>query len=168
MKLHDSMIAEQAHTLLDGFGHEVVGLHLAVERKLKAIGAPHITWRMDTGETGFFRALAGKRRDLLVIEHERFCEFAVLISAHGLGKVLHVAWMVLVTARLASDVRRLFRFETEPGQRFEIGAELDVFDVMDLKAFIGISRLALRQAIRDVTDDETAAGALMSEEERGE
>ena len=42
----------------------------------------------------------------------------------------------------------------EPEARFDIGGELDVFDVMDLKAFIGITRLALKQAIRELTDDD--------------
>ena len=153
MKLHESMIAEQSHTLLDGYGHEVVGLHLGVERKLEAIGAPNISWRMDTAETGFFRALAGKRRDLLVIEHAQLQEYSVLISARRQGKVLHVAWMLLVTARRASDLRRAVQLDVEPGTRFDIGTELDVFDVMDLKAFVGITRLALMRAIRELTDN---------------
>ena len=59
MKLDESMITEQSHMLLDGFGHEVVGLHLAIERRLRSIGDPEISWRMETAETGFFRALAG-------------------------------------------------------------------------------------------------------------
>ena len=59
MKLDESMITEQSHMLLDGFGHEVVGLHLAIERCLRSIGDPEISWRMETAETGFFRALAG-------------------------------------------------------------------------------------------------------------
>jgi hypothetical protein len=162
------MIAEQAHSVLDGAGREVVGLHLAVERHLRSIGDPAISWRMETAETGFLRALAGKRRDVLVIEHARLREYVVLISARAHGRVLHVAWMVLLTPRLAGDLRRLVRFEAEPGARFDIGAELDLFDVMDLKAFLGITRLALRQAIRDITDDETAAAGLMADAEQGE
>ena len=168
MKLSELMIAEQAHSVIDGAGREVVGLHLAVERHLRSIGDPDISWRMDTAETGFLRALAGKRRDVLVVEHSRLREYVVLISARAHGRVLHVAWMILLTPRLTGDLRRLVRFEAEPGARFEIGAELDVFDVMDLKAFIGITRLALKQAIREVTDDEAVAEELMSEAERGE
>ena len=67
MRLHEFMIADQVHSVLDGLGREVVGLHLAVERSLRSIGAPEISWRMETAETGFFRALAGKRRDMLMI-----------------------------------------------------------------------------------------------------
>ena len=158
MRLHGLLIADQTHSVLDGLGGEVVGLHLAVERKLQTIGDPEISWRMETAETGFFRALAGKRRDMLVIEHSRLREYAVLISSRAHGRVLHVAWMVLVTPRLASDLRRIVRFEAEPGTRFELGAELDVFDVMDLRAFVSISRLVLRSAIRELTDDESVLG----------
>jgi hypothetical protein len=168
VKLSELMIADQAHSVLDRVGREVVGLHLAVERHLHSIGDPSISWRMETAETGFLRALAGKRRDVLLIQHARLREYVVLISARAHGRVLHVAWMVLVTPRLASDLRRLVRFEAEPGARFDIGAELDVFDVLDLKAFIGITRLALRQAIREITDDEAAAPGLMSDAERNE
>jgi len=168
MKLSELMIADQAHSVIDGAGHEVVGLHLAVERRLRSIGDPSISCRMETAETGFLRALAGKRRDVLLIEHARLREYVVLISSHAHGRVLHVAWMILLTPRLGGGLRRLVRLEAEAGARSEIGAQLDVFDVMDLKAFIGITRLVLRQAIREITDDESAAAELTSEAERDE
>jgi len=154
MRLYEAMIADQSCVLLDGLGQEAVGLFLAVERKLAAMAAPDVTWRMATADTGLVQAFLGKRRDLLVIEHRRLREYAVLISCRAYGAVLHVAWMVLVTPRLANDLHRALRFNTDRGSRFEIGAELDVFDVADLKAFIGITRLALRAAIRELTDDE--------------
>ena len=64
--------------------------------------------------------------------------------------------MVLITPRLRNDLYRATRFNEEPAARFEIGSELDVFDVMDLKAFFAITRLALRNAVRELTDDESA------------
>lgn len=167
MKLSERMIAEQAHTVLDGAGRDAVGLQLAVERHLRAIGDPAISWRMETAETSFLRALVGRRRDVLAIEHKRLPEHVVLISARAHGRVLHVAWMVLVTPRLAGDLRRLVQLDAEPGKRFEVGAE-DIFGVMDLKAYLGITRIALRKAIRDITDDETAAAELMADAEQGE
>ena len=155
MRLHECKIADEAHWILDGLGHDVVGLLLAVERKLAALHDPDISWRTTTAETGFFRALAGKRRDVLVIEHSRFREHAVLVSCKAHGVVLHVSWMVVVTPRLANDMQRLIRFEKGPGQRFDVGAELDVFDVMDLRAFFDITRLVLKKAMRELTDDES-------------
>ena len=55
MKLHEMNVVEQSETLLDGFGHEAVGLHLAVERKLAAVGVPGVAWRMESGGTRCFR-----------------------------------------------------------------------------------------------------------------
>jgi hypothetical protein len=154
VKIQDCMISDQAYTLLDGLGQHEVGLHLAVERKLKAIGDPEITSTTASGETGFFRALFGKRRDLLVIRNSRFSEYAVLIAARAHGTALHVAWMVLVQPRLVRDVRRALQVDAEPGARFAIGAELDAIDLMDVRGFFAVTRLALKHAIRELTDQE--------------
>lgn len=163
MKLTELMITDQVHNVLDGVGREAVGLQLAVERRLRSIGDPDISFRMETAETGFLRALAGKRRDVMLIEHARLREYVVLISAQARGRALHVAWMFLLTPRVSSRLRRIVRFDVEPDERSEVGVQLDVFDVLDLKAFIGITRLALRQAIREITNDEAAAAELSSE-----
>lgn len=154
MKLHEMMIAEQFDSLLDGLGHETVGLQLAVERKLEAVGAPAVSWHMETGETGLFKALAGKRRDFLCIEHSRLREYTVLISARPFGTALHVSWLLLVMPRLANDLRRAIRLGTEREARFDIGAELDVFDNLDFNAFLSLTRLALKTAIRELTDSD--------------
>ncbi len=160
MKIQDCMISDQAHSLLDGLGPHEVGLHRAVQRKLATIGAPDITWAMETGETGFLRAMLGKRRDVLLIQNIHFTEYAVLVAARSHGTVLHVAWMVLVEPRLARDVRRALRLDADPGRRFEVGAELDAIDMIDLRAFIGITRLALTHAIRELTDGDADDEAL--------
>jgi hypothetical protein len=154
MLIRDAWIPEQSHTVLDGLGGEVVGFHDAAERKLSAIGDPEISWRMETGETGFFRALLGKRRDLLVISHKNFPEYNVLLAARAHGTTLHVAWMLRVEPRLAKDLRRALRIDAEPGTRFEIGSEMDTIDLMDFRAFLGITRLVLKHAVRELTDRE--------------
>ena len=166
MKLVEAMTAEQLHATLDGLGREEVGLPLAIERKLSSIGAPGINWRMDTAETGFLTALRGKRRDVLVIEHQRFREHTVLIAARAHGTVLHVAWLLMVAPRLLNDLRRAVQLDAEPGARFDIEAEMTPIELMDLKAFIGISKLALRHAIQQLSDrDQDNANFL---EESGE
>jgi len=154
MLIRDAWIPDQSHMVLDGLGDEVVGFRDAVEGKLSAIGDPEISWRMETGETGFFRALLGKRRDLLVITHKNFPEYNVLLAARAHGTALHVAWMLLVEPRLAKDLRRALRIDAEPGTRFEIGAEMDAIDLMDLRAFLGITRLVFKNAIRALSDQE--------------
>jgi hypothetical protein len=152
--IRDAWVPDQSHTVLDGLGDEVVGFYDAVERKLAAIGDPEISWRFETGETGFFRALVGKRRDLLVITHEKFTEYNVLLAARAHGTALHVAWMLMVEPRLAKDLRRALRLDAEPGTRFEIGSEMDAIDLMDFRAFLGITRLVLKHAVRELTDQE--------------
>ena len=154
MLIRDAWIPDQSHTVLDGLGHEIVAFHDAIEAKLSAIAAPGISWRMETGETGFFRALLGKRRDLLVITHKNFPEYNVLLAARPHGSALHVAWMLLVEPRFAKDVRRALRLDSEPGTRFEIGSEMDAIDLMDFRAFLGITRLVLKHAIRELTDQD--------------
>jgi hypothetical protein len=158
MKLHEMMIAEQFDTLLEGLGQEAVGLQLGVERRLAAIGAPGVSWGMESGETGFFRALAGRRRDLLCIDYHRLPEYRVLISARPFGSVLHVSWFLFVSPKIGKDIRRAFRLGAEPGKRFEVGAELDFFDLCDLNAFVGLTKLALRAAIRELADAEPEVG----------
>lgn len=154
MKLHEMMIAEQFDTLLEGLGQEAVGLQLGVERRLAAMGAPGVSWGMESGEIGFFRALAGRRRDLLCIDYDRLPEYRVLISARPFGSVLHVSWFLFVSPKIGKDIRRAFRLGAEPGKRFEVGAELDLFDLCDLNAFVGLTKLALRAAIRELADAE--------------
>lgn len=154
MKLRDCLISDRSDLVIDGSGEEVVGFHVAVERKLASIRDPEISWRMETGETGFFGALLGKRRDLLVIENKKFPEYAVLVAARAHGTALHVVWMLLIEPRFAKDVRRALRLDAEPGTRFEVGSELDAIDLMDLRAFLGITRLVFKDAIRALTDHE--------------
>jgi hypothetical protein len=157
MKLRDCMIVEQHHAVIDHLGHEVIGLHLAIERRLRAIGDPEITWAMHSAEPGFLRAIIGKRRDVLVISHSRLREYLVLIACRPHGTVLHTAWIALVVPRLANDLRRAVRPDVEAGSRFDVGSELDVFDALDLHAYFAITRLALKDAIHELADREIEA-----------
>ncbi len=169
MKLHEMMIAEQFDTLLDNLGLEAVGLQLAVERKLSAIAAEGVTWRMESGDTGLLRALSGKRRDLLRIDYAKLPEYSVLIYARPFGSALQICWFLFAAPRLVNDIRRALRMEADAGSRFEVGAELDLFDLADLNAFIGATKLALRFAIRQLTDaaDDLDDGANTDRNELG-
>jgi hypothetical protein len=161
MKLANN-IAEQTHVVLDGCGDDEVGFQLAVERKLELVGAPNIAWSVESGDTGFFRALAGKRRDFLAIRDGRFREYTVLVSARPTGTALHVSWILLADARLLNDLRRVARVEGADGDRLAIGAECDAFAMLDLVDFIAVTRLAFRAAIREFArfDDEAFADRL--------
>ena len=154
MKLRDSWIPDQSHTVLDGLGDEAIGFFIAAERKLSAIGDAGVYWRMQSGETGFLRGLFGKRRDVLVINHKNFPEYNVVLAARAHGTALHLAWLLLIEPRFAKDLRRAFQIGAEPGTRFEIGSEMDAIDLIDLRAFLGITRMVFKDAIRALTNNE--------------
>lgn len=150
MKLHESMVVEQSDTLLDGLGNEAVGFYLAVERKLELIEAPGVTWEMESGDTGLLRAMLGRRTDFLRVRHARFSEYSVLISARPNGTTLHLSWLMLATARLANDLRRSLRLDGDGVGRFDVGAELDLLDVLRLNDFFAVTKLAFRSAIHAI------------------
>lgn len=164
MKLHEAMIVEKSDVVLDGLGDEAVGLYAAVERKLALIDAPGITWEIESGETSFVGALAGKFRDFLTIRHDRFREYTVLVSARRTGRVLHLSWIVVARARLMNDLKRAVRLDGEAEGRFQLGAELDFFDALDLNDFFAVTKLAFRAAVREfgqpdeAEDDHAGAG----------
>jgi len=155
------MIAQQSHLVLDKYGSEAVEFHRSIETKLEEIGDPNISYEMDSADVGFVRGLAGVRREFLVVRHRKFGEYAVLISGKAHGTALHVAWMIMTSARLSSDLRRMVRRDDASASRFSIAAELDLFDCMDLEAFLGVARLAFKYAVREVTGDKGDDGSLM-------
>ncbi len=164
IRLRDFMIAEQLHRILEGLGDEAVGLTVAVERQLRAVAAPHVSWQMDTVETGPLRGLTGKRRDFLVVQHEHLREYRVLVCGRAYGTALQASWFLMASPRIANDLVRALRLTEEKEGRYDVGAELDVFDMIDLNAFIGITRLALKKAITELTDDgEVEEGDRMHE-----
>ncbi len=158
MKLSAARVAEQFHSLLDGLGADVFGLYLGVERKLNAVGALDVSWHMATGDPGLVRGLLGKRRDLLIVEHARLREFAVVISARGIGTALHVSWMLMASPRIANDLLRTVRITPEGGSRYDLGSELDLLDALDLNGFVALTQLALKSAIRELTKEEPDDG----------
>ena len=152
MRLDEAMIVEQSHALLDGLGDQAIELYLAAERKLAAIAAPEVTWRMNSGDTGLFAALRGKTLDLLTIRHERFREFVVCISARPNGGVLHASWLLVARARLANDFRRAVRLDPNSTDRFDIAAEMTFVDLLKCSDFLALTKLAFTTAIRELTN----------------
>lgn len=154
MKLTDYQIAEQAHQLIEGIGEEGISLLAAVEKHLAIVDAPEIRWEMQSVDTGLLQALSGRRRDFLVVSHTRLKEYQVLVSARAYGTTLMATWMLTASPRIGNEIVRAMRFTTDSKSRHDIGAELDTFALIDLAAFSAITRLALKKAIADLTDEE--------------
>src|SRR5262249_12163331 len=114
------------------------------------------SWRMETVEHGLFKALTGKRRDVLLIESTdpRLSEYTVIVAARALGTALHITWVLAATPRLGNDIRRAGNLGVEKESRYDIGAEMAVLTQWDLDGLIGVTRLALKKAVAALTDDE--------------
>ena len=90
----------------------------------------------------------------MVIESKNLAEYRVLVTARDYGTALDVAWFLTGTARPSKDIRRIFRFDAGDGDRYDVGAELDVFDWMDLASFVSLTRHALKQAVDEIAAKE--------------
>ena len=164
MKLADHAIAEQTHQLLEGVGEEALGLLATMERHLTIIGAPDISWEVQSVDTGLLRALSGRVRDFLAVDHAKLTEYHVLVSARAYGTALMVTWMLTASPRLTKEIVRAMRLTADARTRHDIGAELDMFSLMDLNAFIAITRLALKKAVAELTGEgETDESGIPSE-----
>lgn len=152
MKLQEYMIVDRHHLLLDGLQGEGPGIIETIEDYLTAATAPGVTWFETTVSPGVIKELLGKRRDFLVVESKHLTEYRILITTRDYGTALDVAWFLTGTAKLSKDIRRAFRFDTGGGDRYDVGAELDVFDLMDLASFVSLTRHALKQAVDELTD----------------
>jgi hypothetical protein len=148
-------IVETIHRLLPGLGADAIGFLASVERNLAIVGAPDISWAMQSVDTGLFRCLAGRSRHFLSITHAKF-EHIVLIAARPYGTVLQVSWLLTASPRLSKEIVRAVRLTSDAKSRHDIGAELDPFALMDLNAFIDITRLAFKQGVAELTEDEEA------------
>lgn len=148
MKISSEMVVEQVDTTLDGRGEEAVGFFAAVERNLAAIAMPKVSWSAESGDTGFLRALLGNRRDFLRVQHSRFREYSVVVFVRTCGSLLRASMLVIASPRFANDVRRALRLGGGAG-RFELGAEFDLFDTIDLADFVAVTRLAFSSAVRE-------------------
>lgn len=151
------MIVDRHHLLLDGLHGEGPGVIEAIESYLEAAAAPDISWFETTVSPSVVKELLGKRRDFLVIECKNLKEYRVLVTARDYGTALDVAWFLTGSARLSNDIRRTFRFGDGDGDRYDVGAELDVFDLMDLASFVSLTRHALKQAVDEFTDKDEPA-----------
>ena len=151
MKLQEFMIVDRQHLLLDGLHGEGPDLIEAIESYLTTSAVPGVTWFETSVSPGVMKELFGKRRDFLVIEFKTLAEYRVLVTARDYGTALEVAWFLTGTARLSKDIGRTFRFDGGDGGRYDVGAELDVFDWMDLASFVSLTRHALKQAVNEIT-----------------
>lgn len=147
MDLRDANIVDYHQVVLEGCAGDGPGVLQAVETYLGSLAGPGIGWSEESLSTTGLKGLFGKRRGFLVITSDRFQEHAVYAGARDFGTALAVVWVHAVHPRLSPTLRRVFGFNSVGDERLELGSELDLFDQLDLDAFLTVTRRAVENAI---------------------
>ncbi len=141
--------------LLDHCQGHAEAVFQKVEANLKAYEAPGLTWKRESAAPGWIKGLMGKRRDYLILRHERFKNDLIAINARDYGTALDVAWYhtegprglrfwlrlwVLTVITIGFYLLRV-RFQA-PG--------LDVFDQQDLDAYVTVGHRSVTYAVEEL------------------
>ncbi len=146
LTLKDAKIMDQWSVMLPGCQGEGPGLMQAVQQTLSSYEVDGLSWKEESASTGLLKGLMGKRRDVLVVRHEKFNEWLVCIGAQDYGRFLNVVWYLTASPGLMSKLRGggVVGLATGGGQ-FVLG-DLDVFDQQDVSAFVAVTRMATQAA----------------------
>ena len=167
MKLTDYQIVNQWHVLLPHCRGEGPGILAMIEAELAQVGVPGLYWSQESVSTGLLKSLFGKRRDFLLVSHGAFSQYRVLVGCQNYGTALGVSRLVVASPRLLDEVYRAMR------ERFQIGNELDPFDLTDLRAILEIIHQAVRGAVQDLLNEREeqassiSTGAFFDDEDEG-
>jgi hypothetical protein len=142
--LKEGKILDNWSTLIEHCHGEEEGLLRAVEHHLGELKAPGVSWARETVSPGWLKGLMGKKRDFMLVSHERFDDYSFFISARDYGTCLDVAWY------LAGSPKNPLVKLAEKAASYVPGSalfNLDVFDQQDLTAFVTVGHRAVRHAI---------------------
>ncbi len=145
--LKDGKILDNWATMLMNCQGEEEGFFRAVEANLEALQAPGVSWKREAVAPGFLKGLFGKRRDFLLVSHERFDDFTFFVGARDYGTSLDVSWYLA-----ASQKNALVKLVSSAASYIPGSAifNLDVFDQQDLTAYVTIGHRAVRKAVEDL------------------
>ncbi len=144
LTLKDAKIVRQWSAMLPGCQGEGPGLVKIVQDTLAHDEVPGVSWKEESASTGLLKGLMGKRRDVLVVRHEKYTEWLVCIGAQDYGRFLNVSWYLTVSPSFMNKVRGAASAVAGEGNMFLY--ELDVFDQQDVDAFASVTRMAVHAA----------------------
>ena len=145
--LKEGRIIDSWSQLIEGGQAEAEGFFESAEQYLAMSQAPGVTWKREGVAPGMLKGLFGKRRDFLMVTAERFDDYMVCIGARPYGTYLDACWF-WSGSKKAAIVDLLGKI---PGAALGVNAyslmqNLDVFDQLDLTAFVDVTRAAVRRA----------------------
>lgn len=146
--LKEAKILDHWATVLEQCNGEEEGLLRGVEARLEGFQAPGVSWKRETVSPGWLKGLMGKKRDFLIVSHERFDDYTFFVGARDYGSALDVSWYLA-----ASQKNALVKVALQAAASYIPGAalfNLDVFDQQDLLAYVTIGHRSVRRAIEDL------------------
>ena len=166
--LKEGKIIDQWSTLMEQCQGEGEGLLQIVEADLGRQEAPGVGWKRETVAPGWLKGLFGKRRDYLLVTHERFDDYLMCVGARDYGTNLDVSWYLTGSTKSAL-VRAL---GAVPGVGVAVGIyaatqSLDVFDQQDLTAYVTVGHHAVLKAVERLMQQKNLDLARLERKSRG-
>jgi hypothetical protein len=166
--LKEGKIIDQWSTLIEQCQGEGEGLLQGVEGHLKRHEAPGVSWKRESVAPGWLKGLMGKRRDFLLLTHERFDDYLMCVGARDYGTNLDVSWYLTGSTKSAI-VRALANV---PGVGVAAGLyagtqSLDIFDQQDLSAYVTVGHHAVLRAVEELMERKKLDLARLERKSRG-
>ncbi len=166
--LKEGKILDQWSTLMEQCQGHAEGLLQAVESNLKRHEAPGVTWKRESVAPGWLKGLFGKRRDYLLLTHERFDDYLMCVGARDYGTNLDVSWYLTGSTKSVL-VRALAQV---PGVGVAAGMygllhSLDVFDQQDLTAYVTVGHHSVLDAVEELMRKSNLDVARLERKSRG-
>lgn len=166
--LKEGKIIDQWSTLMQQCQGQGEGLLQAVEKNLEKHQAPGVSWKRESVAPGLLKGLFGKRRDYLLLTHERFEDYLMCVGARDYGTNLDVSWYLTGSTKSVL-VRTLAQV---PGVGVAAGMyaalqSLDVFDQQDLTAYVTVGHHSVLQAVEELMQKQKLDLTRLDRKSRG-
>lgn len=166
--LKEGKIIDQWSTLIEQCQGHGEALLQAVEKNLARHQPPGVSWNRESVAPGWLKGLFGKRRDYLLLTHERFADYLMCVGARDYGTNLDVSWYL--TASTASALIK--GLAGIPGVGIAAGMfaglqALDVFDQQDLMAYVTVGHHSVLQAVQELMQKQNLDLARLERKSRG-
>jgi hypothetical protein len=145
--LKEGKILEKWSTLMEKCKGYAEGLLQAVEKNLEGHQAPGVTWKRESVAPGWLKGLFGKRRDYLLVTHERFDDYLMCVGARDYGTNLDVYWYLIGSGK-SPLVRAITQISGSP--LLAAFRELDVFDQQDLTAYVTVGHHSVLDSVEEL------------------
>lgn len=162
--LKEGKILDQWSALLEDCQGNGEGLLQGVEGNLQKSQAPGITWKRESVAPGWLKGLFGKRRDYLLLTHERFDDYLMCVGARDYGIYLDIYWYLLGSGK-SPLVKAITQLSGSP--LVAAFRELDVFDQQDLSSYVTVGHRSVLKAVDALGEQRKVDLARIDRRSRG-